>query len=104
MKSYLTTSTEPVHGVANRKVHLETLFVDYNAFHHPKGADMFGRVQGFCDWLDKLKSTNLFLYSRRTLSPPSTECYGMDENGNIFYGLNFASADYLGLSQDEDSK
>jgi glycine C-acetyltransferase len=28
----------------------------------------------------------------------------MDEFGEIFYGLNFASADYLGLSQSERSK
>ena len=53
----------------------------------------------------------MFLYSRRTLSPPGTELYAMgeiyykitfnfflDETGEIFYGLNFASADYLGLS------
>lgn len=48
--------------------------------------------------MDKLKNSRLFLYSRRTLSPPGTECYGMDEYGEVFYGLNFASADYLGLS------
>lgn len=28
----------------------------------------------------------------------------MDEYGEVFYGLNFASADYLGLSQAEESK
>lgn len=28
----------------------------------------------------------------------------MDEFGDIYYGLNFASADYLGLSQSELSK
>lgn len=59
---------------------------------------MFGRLQSWTDWIDKLKKTRLYLYSRRTLSPPGTECYGMDEYGEIYYGLNFASADYLGLS------
>jgi len=38
------------------------------------------------------------------LTPPGTECHGMDEYGEVFYGLNFASADYLGLSQAEESK
>lgn len=51
-----------------------------------------------------MKKTRLYLYSRRTLSPPGTECYGMDEYGEIYYGLNFASADYLGLSQHPLSK
>lgn len=59
---------------------------------------MFKRIEPFCLWLEEMKKTNLFLYSRRTLSPPGPECYGMDEFGEAFYGLNFASADYLGLS------
>jgi len=33
------------------------------------------------------------------MTPTGTECQGMDEYGEIHYGLNFASADYLGLSQ-----
>jgi glycine C-acetyltransferase len=56
------------------------------------------------DYVDKVKKSNLFLYNRRTLSPPGPECYGMDEYGEAFYGLNFASADYLGLRQSESSK
>jgi glycine C-acetyltransferase len=32
------------------------------------------------------------------MTPPGTECHGMDEYGETYYGLNFASADYLGLS------
>lgn len=59
---------------------------------------MFDRLNEWTEWIDKVKATKLFLYSRRTLSPPGTECYGMDEFGDVFYGLNFASADYLGLS------
>ena len=51
-----------------------------------------------------MKKSELWLYTRRTLSPPSSECYAMDEYGGVYYGLNFASADYLGLSQDEESK
>jgi len=65
---------------------------------------MFDRLTPFNEWLDKLKASKLFLYSRRTTSPPGPQCYGMDESGDTYYGLNFASADYLGLSQDEESK
>ncbi len=65
---------------------------------------MFGRLQGWYELIEKLKKSRLYMYSRRTLSPPGTECYGMDEYGEIYYGLNFASADYLGLSQHPLSK
>ena len=36
---------------------------------------MFDRLNEWTEWIDKVKSTKLFLYSRRTLSPPGTECY-----------------------------
>ena len=65
---------------------------------------MFARIVPFCKWVNNLKDTNMYLYSRRTLTAPGPECYGMDEFGEAFYGLNFASADYLGLSQSESSK
>lgn len=65
---------------------------------------MMKRIQDEIDWLDKIKKQKLFLYSRRMMTPPDSELYGMDEFGDIFYGLNFASADYLGLSQNEEAK
>lgn len=33
------------------------------------------------------------------LTGPATEVLAMDDNHNIFHGVNFASADYLGLAQ-----
>ena len=30
---------------------------------------------------------------------PSTEVLAKDDNHNSFYGVNYASADYLGLAQ-----
>jgi hypothetical protein len=45
MKHYPSVLPESeTSGVPKRKVDLETLFFDYNKFHHPKGKDMFGRI------------------------------------------------------------
>ncbi len=33
------------------------------------------------------------------LTGPATEVLAMDETNNIIYGVNYASADYLGLAQ-----
>lgn len=77
---------------------------DFHKYANYEGKDLFKRIQHWGDFINELKKYKLFLYSRRTLSPPGTECYGMDEYGDVFYGLNFASADYLGLSQSSLSK
>lgn len=46
----------------------------------------------------------MWLYNRRMLTGPATEVLAMDENNNMFYGINFASADYLGLAQSSFAK
>ena len=38
------------------------------------------------------------------MTGPSTELLAMDDNNNLFYGVNFASADYLGLAQNSFAK
>jgi glycine C-acetyltransferase len=38
------------------------------------------------------------------LTGPSTEVLAQDDNNNIHYGINYASADYLGLAQHEKAK
>ena len=57
-----------------------------------------------------IRDEKLILYERRNMSAPAQECYGMkirlfflgmDDYGDIFYGINFASADYLGLCTNE---
>ncbi|EGR34712.1 hypothetical protein IMG5_003450 [Ichthyophthirius multifiliis] len=103
MKNYQSTAIYPT-GLPSRSIELDDLFIDYNTLHHPRGKNIFDRCKSMSTFLDKMRKTNLYLYSRRTLSPPGAECYGMDEFGEAFYGLNFASADYLGLSQSESSK
>ena len=44
------------------------------------------------------------MYNRRMLTGVSTEVLAMDDSNNILYGINFASADYLGLAQNNYAK
>ena len=44
------------------------------------------------------------MYNRRMLTGVSTEVLAMDDSNNILYGINFASADYLGLAQNAYAK
>jgi glycine C-acetyltransferase len=46
----------------------------------------------------------MWLYNRRLLTGVSTEVLAMDDSYNILYGINFASADYLGLAQNSLAK
>jgi glycine C-acetyltransferase len=46
----------------------------------------------------------MWLYNRRLLTGVSTEVLAMDDSNNILYGINFASADYLGLAQNSLAK
>jgi glycine C-acetyltransferase len=66
-----------------------------------KGKNLFTRYKEGLDFLDKQKKLELWLYNRVILTGPSTEVLAMDDNNNIFYGVNFASADYLGLAKNE---
>ena len=49
--------------------------------------------------MNKFVQDELWLYNRRMLTGPATEVLAMDDNNNILFGVNYASADYLGLAQ-----
>ena len=38
------------------------------------------------------------------LSGPATDVLAQDDNKNIHYGVNYASADYLGMAQHPNAK
>jgi len=38
------------------------------------------------------------------LTGPDTEVLAQDDNFNLYYGVNYASADYLGLAQHKNAK
>jgi 7-keto-8-aminopelargonate synthetase-like enzyme len=50
-------------------------------------------------YVNKFVQDELWLYNRRMLTGPATEVLAMDDNYNQLYGVNYASADYLGLAQ-----
>jgi len=54
--------------------------------------------------VENFQKTELWLYNRRMLTGPSTEVLAKDDNNNSFYGVNYASADYLGLAQHQNAK
>ena len=55
-------------------------------------------------WLSEQKKLGFWLYNRTMLTGPATEVLALDDSNNAFYGVNFASADYLGLAQNEAAK
>lgn len=46
----------------------------------------------------------MLLYNRIMLTGPSTDVLAQDDNKNNHYGVNYASADYLGLAQHPEAK
>ena len=95
----------------SKKSSLGQRFIDESVFHgnfleyyRTKGSDIFARTLPYVSWVNTQKDLELWLYDKRTLSAPKAECKGVDEYGNEFYGPNFASADYLGLSHHPSAK
>jgi hypothetical protein len=68
-------------------------------FNKMTGKDFIGRLHPFFDYMEYVDRDEVFLYSRIMLTGPSTEVLAKDDNNNIHYGVNYASADYLGLAQ-----
>lgn len=94
-----------------KKSFLGSRTVDESVFHgnfleyfRTKGSDIFNRTIPYVEWVNKQKDLELWLYDKRTMTAPKAECKGVDEYGNEFYGPNFGTADYLGLSHHPKAK
>ena len=74
------------------------------AFEKHRGTDLFGRITPTVEYVEAQKKQELWLYNRRMLTGVDSEIVAMDEYNNIIHGVNFASADYLGLAQNEFAK
>lgn len=68
-------------------------------FRVPGGADLLKRTEGFFNWQDLRRKNGLWPFSRATEDGPGTTCRVQDDSGHKMRGVNFASQDYLSLSQ-----
>jgi glycine C-acetyltransferase len=74
------------------------------AWGKPKGSNLFDRLDEPVKYFYEQHEQQMWLYNRRILTGPSTEVLAMDDNCNIIHGVNFASADYLGLAKNDAAK
>jgi hypothetical protein len=97
----MKSNIDPKTGLKQRSVDIESIMqLDrISGLRNPKGKNLFTRYRDGLDFLEQQKKLELWLYNRVILTGPSTEVLAMDDNNNIFYGVNFASADYLGLAK-----
>lgn len=103
MKQY---PIDPETGLRERYVDIESVLetVKIPTFGRPKGIDIFKRIEEGITYVGKFAKDELWLYNRRMLTGPATEVLAQDDNHNILYGVNYASADYLGLAQHPHAK
>lgn len=68
-------------------------------FRVPSGQDMIARVDSFYRWQNARRGCGVWPFSRSTETGVGAECEASDDSGHRMQGVNFASQDYLGLSQ-----
>lgn len=103
MKTFYQSDSKK-SSLGNRIIDESVFQGNFLEYYRTKGSDIFGRTTPYVNWVNKQKDLELWLYDKRTLSAPLAECKGVDEYGNEFYGPNFGSADYLGLSHHPKAK
>ncbi len=67
-------------------------------FRVPKGADLLKRIEGFYTWQNARRTSGLWPFSRATEGGPQHVTSARDDRGASNRGVNFASQDYLSLS------
>lgn len=78
--------------------------VSIPGFNKSKGADFVGRLSDFQRYISMVFKDEIFLYNRVLMTGPDTTVLARDDNNNIHYGVNYASADYLGLANHPAAK
>lgn len=106
MASQKKVQIDPETGLKERTVNIESILQAKHipSWGKPKGKHLFERIQPAVDYVSKQQEQELWLYNRRMLTGVSTQVLAMDDNNNMLYGINFASADYLGLAQNNFAK
>jgi glycine C-acetyltransferase len=92
--------------LVQKKVNLnkESLVQEVSDSYKVKGPKIFSRTHQFYDGLEFQKKYQLWLHYKTAIQSPSATSKGHDAYGNFFEGPNFATQDYLGLSQNESTK
>ena len=62
------------------------------------GIDLIGRTNGFYDWQQVRRDSDLWPYAKSTETAPKTHCEARNDDGSKIKGVNFASQDYLSLA------
>ena len=101
MKNYDAITGNPERGLDMRMI---INLSQVSSFNKNKGKDFMGRLGNFQNYINTATRNELLLYNRVMLTGPSTDVLAKDDNQNIHYGVNYASADYLGLAQHPQAK
>jgi 7-keto-8-aminopelargonate synthetase-like enzyme len=67
-------------------------------FRVPTGSNLLDRVGGFFQWQEVRRQSGFWPFSRSTEEGPTAVCAARDDRGIRMRGVNFASQDYLSLS------
>ena len=67
----------------------------------PSGSNIFKRCYPALDYINKAKKDELWFEGRGQDTAPKAQMEVHDEQQRKYYGLNFATNNYLGLSTDE---
>lgn len=68
-------------------------------FRYLPGSNLLDRVAAFYDWQQLRRKTGLWPLGRSTENGPRSKCAARTDEGVLFEGVNFASQDYLSLSE-----
>jgi len=93
-----------MHNASNSFVPPNALSGSMRDYRYPRGADLQGRIEGFFRWQNLRRQHGLWPFSRSTDEGPSTVCAARDDSGSKIHGVNFASQDYLSMSNNPQIK
>ncbi len=73
-------------------------------FRVPKGSDLLERVDAFYQWQNERRRHGVWPFTRATVTGPKATVMAQDDAGRTMTGVNFASQDYLSLSDHPEIK
>jgi glycine C-acetyltransferase len=84
------------------KGHSTALEGSMRDFRHLPGTRLLDRVDAFYEWQQDRRQAGVWPLGRSTDTGPGTRCTARSDDGSPFSGVNFASQDYLSLSNHQD--